>query len=539
MAQIPMRGNLNAANIPLLSNLFGRSIIIPQQDQNYQRSSIVGQDAQLDKGIPQVYYGHNIMPTGQGIQSVAFKRFIKNVVGVNNFDKVYTVRDGLENKGLIGITTTGKVYLITTASNGWVDVTPGGGWVGGYTSVAVVNGVSYICLSLFNVYTVNILSPALVVAGLTGISGPAVVGISGAANYMILHDNTTIYWSSTITPTDFVPSLITGAGSGNPTDLEGIIVGLGTFSSGFAVFTTTNIVLASYSGNSRFPWIFRGATNSSGIRDIEQIAVDGDNGSNYAWTAAGLLKINAQGCTAPFPEVTDFLAGRLFEDFSDATKVFTRTKTNANFAIKLIFVASRYLVISYGLTTLTHALVYDSSLQRWGKLKTTHVDCFELGLDGESNRRWIDLVGQGWNTKVNVAWQDSLTLGNKSASPKRTIAFLAADGSCQYVVFDAEDITAAGAVIIGKYQLLRSEMVTLEQVDVENTVLGAANFSMTVMSAVDGKNPTNYIPYLKTSTKDFKSYLAHVTAINHSLLFQGSFGLTSLEVTFSRHGSST
>ena len=66
MAQIQMRGNLNAANIPLLSNLFGRSIIIPQQDQNYQRSSIVGQDAQLDKGIPQVYYGHNIMPTGQG-----------------------------------------------------------------------------------------------------------------------------------------------------------------------------------------------------------------------------------------------------------------------------------------------------------------------------------------------------------------------------------------------------------------------------------------------------------------------------------------
>ncbi len=532
-----MRGNLNAANVPLLSNLFGRSIIIPQYDQNFQRTQFSGEDPQLDKGIPQIWYAHNCMPTGQGMQSVSYKRIVANVPGQSSFVRTYIVRDSSENKALLGITSTGKVYILSSFTSGWVDITPGGGWTGGATSIAVVNGVTYLCLSLFNIYTVNIASSSLAVAALLGVTPANIVGIGTAANYLLLHDNTTVYWSSTVNPLDFVPSLVTGASSGNPTDISGIIIGINTYGGGFIVMTTAVIVTAKYSGNTRYPWIFVGVPNSAGVADIEYSTVDGDDGSNYVWTSGGVLKITSAGAVPVFPEVTDFLAGRLFEDFDTGSNTFIRTPVSVGFKLKLCFVGSRYLIISYGISSLTHAVVYDTAFKRWGKLKTPHVDCFELSVNAAANRSWISLLGSGWNAFIGTAWRDMLTFSNLPADAKRTIAFLAADGSCTYTLFDAGDITADAVCLVGKYQLVRTETVRLEEVAVENIESGnTGNFSLTVMSAADGKNLTPSTPYLQMNTTDFRKYLANITALNHSLLFKGAFALTSLTMTFSRQG---
>lgn len=533
-----MRANLNAANIPLVSNLFGQSIIIPQQDQNFQRSQIVGEDAQLDKGIPQIWYGHNIVPIGQGLQSVNFRRIVAPVPGLTTFTKITTVRDAGENKAFLGITSDGGIYLFPAGASAWINISPGG-WTGGNVSFATANGISYICLSGFNVYSINITSPGLTVAALIGVVGSSVIGIGSSSNYLLLHDLTTVYWSSTTNPLDFTPSLITGASSAIPNDLEGIIIGIGQLNNGFAIFTSVNIVLASFSGNTRYPWIFRGANNSSGVKNMEAVAVDGDNGSNYAWTAAGLLRVTATGCIAVFPEVTDFLAGRVFEDFDEASATFSRIITSSDFVVKLAFVGSRYLLISYGVTKLTHALVYDVPLKRWGKLRVAHVDCFELGVDATDNLVWSDPApGVSWASYVGVAWQDMLKITNIAASPKRTMGFLQADGTIVYANFDGGDITADAVALIGKFQLLRTETVVLEEVSIENVdTNNSGNFLLRVLTSYDGKS-TGAIstPYQDINSVDFRHFLSSAAGISHSLLFTGAFALTSLELTFSRHG---
>ena len=72
MAQVTIRANLSSVQVPLLTEEFGRSVIVRQQDLNYVPTVTSKADADKDIGIPQVYYGHNIMPTSYGYRSVAF-----------------------------------------------------------------------------------------------------------------------------------------------------------------------------------------------------------------------------------------------------------------------------------------------------------------------------------------------------------------------------------------------------------------------------------------------------------------------------------
>lgn len=254
--QTVFRANLSAANFPLVSDFMGRSIIVPQYDENYiTKQRFSGDDPDMDKGIPQVYYLHNCMSTGQGFKSVAYNRAIAPAIPAdNNFTQIIAVKDPSENKAFLAITSDAKVFLFTVASKAWVDITAAVvGWTGGAISFAYANGYTYVCFSLFNVYKVDIVGITLTPAVLAGITNNLIVGLTGAANYLILHDAVTVYWSSATNPEDFVPSLITGAGSGVPQDVNGKIVGCLPLNNGFAIYTTTNIVISSYSGNLQFP----------------------------------------------------------------------------------------------------------------------------------------------------------------------------------------------------------------------------------------------------------------------------------------------
>jgi len=116
--------------------------------------------------------------------------------------------------------------------------------------------------------------------------------------------------------------------------------------------------------------------------------------------------VGIQEAQSIFPEVTDFLLGAELEDYVGelglqpgnaapelnasvygefATAQFGQNQlmiqrlppgTNG-MLVKIAIVASRYLVISHGIQELTHMLVYDTALRRWGKLRKKHVAVFE------------------------------------------------------------------------------------------------------------------------------------------------------------------
>jgi len=503
----------------------GRTIVVPQYDENYQhKQRFSGDDADLDIGIPQVYYLHNCIPTGEGFKSIAYNRVVKPVPATSTFIRILVVKDPYENKAFIGITSDNRVYMLTVVTRVWVNITAAtGGWTGGSISIAYANGYTYLCLSLFNIFVVDIVGVTITAAVLAGITNNLIVGVTAASNYLVLHDAVTVYWSSATDTTDFVPSLITGAGSGIPQDIGGQIICCVALNNGFGIYTTNNTVIASY---------------SAGIISSEQVSSNEDASTNYAWTSAGILKVTPMGCTAINPEVSDFLFGRVFEDYDNTTGLLTTSYLSDPLMVKIAFIASRYIVLSYGIATLTHALVYDTSFKRWGKLKISHVDCFEMPLSSDVATSWSSLSPHSWSYYVGDAWSEFRVLSNTAATPGRTLGFLQSDGTVKLAIWDYGNYGAEAILILGKYQITRNQLCCIQGIEVENVASYNTNFDVVVMTTIDGKTvltPT-VSPVIANTGSLVRKYSCRVTGANHSVALRGAFDLSSVELILTRHG---
>ncbi len=249
---------------------------------------------------------------------------------------------------------------------------------------------------------------------LIGLDPTQVLGITSSFGYMIAWSATTIAWSSTLNPLDFTPSLVTGAGGGNINDISGSIVMCVPISGGFLVFCEKNVVSAKYTGNIRFPFIFKELANAGGIETQDQISTGSGTGDIYAWTSVGLQKLSLTLCEDVFPEATDFLAKLIFEDFDEVTLSFTETALGSPLNIRLSFIAQRFLVISYGTTlpTYTHAIVYDEAFKRWGKIKWPHRDVFQWNAPNLFGSITYDhkMITHQWSDVENIKQGDPFAL---------------------------------------------------------------------------------------------------------------------------------
>lgn len=73
MAQIPYRANLSASTFPMTLAKAGRSVIIPQADQNFdKRIDATGEVSRGSVGIPQILWAQDVLPTPDGFQSVGY-----------------------------------------------------------------------------------------------------------------------------------------------------------------------------------------------------------------------------------------------------------------------------------------------------------------------------------------------------------------------------------------------------------------------------------------------------------------------------------
>ena len=502
MAQLKYRGNLSAKVFPFLSSQMGPTVIVGGQDQSNVFQQNAGDSAGGDNNIPQAYYMHNVVPTAQGYKSVGYSQLLQ-AAGIL-FNRVVPIRDPDMTRGWLGATADGHLYIYKAGDSHWWDVTDqAAGWAGGNVTVAYANGTTYICLAGFKVFKVGVSGRTLTAVTLNGITSSSITAITSSVNYMILTDGVSIYWSSTLTPEDFVPSTITGAGSGKVTDIEGLIVALVPLNSGFAVYSAANVVIAAYSQNAKYPWIFRAVDNSKGVTSIDQVTSAADSGSTYAWTAAGLQKISITGALTLMPEVTDFLAGQEFEDFDYLANTINAQYLSSPLLVRLAYAGARYLIISYGISSYTHALVYDTALKRWGKLRRNHVLCFEI---------------------------------NINASAKQTIGFADSSGAVTFCDFDNAATATDSVLVLGKYQMLRSRLCTLQGVSVEN-VDASSNFEAIAYTALDGKTISSNLKLTASSIgARIRNYPARVTGTNHSIIFKGRFNMNSFELTLTLNG---
>lgn len=547
MTQYTMRMNLSAANYPFSSSFWGRSIIVPGLDQNFNRQVMSAEDPDKDRGIPQIFYAHNVVPTGQGFQSIGYDTQVNPLAGHTDFDRAIGIKDSSDNQFLFsfGFTSIGglNVYVLdgSISSTAWKIIAtfgPGVFTKKPLVTLAYIRGNQYIyfeklgCFKYQNIGGVQSLQTVI----LAGLVTTNILGICQASGYMIAFDEKTIYWSNAANELDFVPSLQTGAGSGAVTDAKGRIIVSLPLINGFLVYTAKNVVGASYSGNLRFPFTLKEVASSNGITDVEQVSFESNAAFHYAITSAGVQKLDKAAANELFPELSDFLAGQIFEDFNEATKLFTLTYLTSQLRTKLTFVSSRWVIISYGVSqgAFTHALVYDFAFKRWGKFKIVHTDCFELSpINFYGIRTYAQLLGFQYLDLAGTSYSQLSTQQSKIQAPKKNIGFMLNDGTVKTVNFDFGSLTHDGVLIIGKFQHERTRRIILQGAEFENRVQGAT-FSFFIFPTEDGKNflpaiaPTlvsnsSYNPAVGENLK----YECRIDGVNVSLGWIGSFHIVS------------
>lgn len=540
MAKQRFAAALNAANFPFVSSFQQRTVIQPGMDNAVRSggaSGFYGTIESADWGVPQLLYCENVMPTAEGYTTVGFQRIIEGLPDVSDFDQAITLRDADENNFLL-VPASGKNYVFTGNSGEWTSTDPVDA-SGRDVSRAYVNGRTFVCYSGLGIFEYDTVNETFLPVVITGLLPQDIRGIGASNNYLIAYTKITVYWSSLINPLDFVPSLTTGAGFAVPQDVKAEINAIGGTAGGFIIYTAKNAVAAVYTQNARAPFTFKEIANAGGLETYEQFTSDQNSGPQYAWTTGGMQRITTQNSEPFSGELNDFLSGRLWEYWDPSTKQLVQVKApDVEFQVKVSYIASRFLVISYS-TTLDglyqYALIYDTALKRWGKIKIEHVDCFSYPYPNVfGDLSYDDLAAISYDQLIYTAYED-LSMGVQSLQPsKRSIGFLGANGSVDIMISDYNKVSEAGVMVFGKFQMTRARMCSLQRLDLEAVFATDRHVEVTAIASFDGKDRSLAVPLiLQQDGFENKRYIKRITGTNISIAMEGGFSITTyvLEMT--------
>lgn len=517
MAQINTRVNTQTSLWPLLSQLQGSTLIDSRGDQTFiPNVNPSDQAGPVDRGNPQVYYCHNVMPSTYGLQSINFKQVYPGDPS-NKFQKIKLITQTTDLfRTYIALDwELGKTVKILQQNGSWAQPVnaPTGLERFNQVSIATINGVSYICIAYKGVFTytqgTNTLNPVT----LNGLDSGALIGICAANGYLVAYSVTGVNWSATNDPLDFEPSQVTGAGGGSLQEARGPLVWMQETSYGAVIYTEGNAVSMTYTGNNTLPFNFKDISGSGGISDGDMVSQE-STGTQYAYTTNGMQTIFHTGAKTVLAYITDFLGGKVFEDFNGATNQLEISTISSPLRKKITLINDRYLVVSYGLyqaAQFTHALILDTAQTRMGKVKIPHNAAFELKiLEPE--------VGD---------------------TPRESIAFMDETGKVSVIDFNIMNNTGLGVMILGKYQYVRSNSLECQTVEVENAQT-AMTMEVGLYSIMQKNLGPAYPSYLLAHDGISRTYSFPTAPVAKSfaLLFKGSFNLISLSLNVNIHGRS-
>lgn len=514
MAIIDYRVNIQSSILPLLSMLQGETVVIQDRDQTYVPNINPGdQHSAVDRGVPGIYFAENVMPSTYGWQSIGYlARKSSAQLPSTDIVKIQATTNALTTYAAVPAgNVAGPVKLLSTSLN-WVNASVNAP-AGAKLSTATVNGVTYLCVPRTGVYrVVGGASPSLQAVTLKGVQISNVLGIVSSVGYLICWTATGVAWSSTSDPLDLVPSDVTGAGAAQIQDAAGQIVWCQDTSYGFLLYTRGNVVQSTWSGNTNYPWNFRGIPGSGGIESGKSVSVE-SNGQHYAYTSKGLQQVYHTGTKTILPYVTDFISGQTIEKWNPTTRQIQVINLPAQQQLThaVSFIADRYLLLSYGLPSesfFSGAVVFDTVMNRMGKLNLPHLDCFE--------------------------WQDITAA--RIAQPRGAIAFAQPDGKISTVNFKLSDNSRYGVMLLGKFQAARgymSQMLTASMEVIESDAV----FELDCQSTLDGKQVIRSLPGYQVSASPLhRVFNFSAWGKNHTLQASGAFNINSVVLSMQIDG---
>lgn len=518
MADIAYRGNLSAKTVPVDPLLFGRSVIIKGQDQNYAATVVSKADADKDIGIPQVLYIANCLPTENGYASMGY--FGSKEVCPGTPYIAFQVRSATESATLIH-TTEGYLYRLRRGDEGgevsqFVYV----GTFAGTATYALVSGVTYIYFSNLGCYKYNFTTNTLDSVTLTGLTPSNVLGITSTGGYMLAWATDAIAWSSLFDATDFVPSIDTGAGGGGVEGAKGAITVCVSNSYGVYIFTDSNCVSAQLSTNARYPFNFKEIVGSSGLNSVQEVSFEGNQNSAYGFTSAGFQQISHNGAKNIWTEL--FENGLNCPKWNEGSTISGSLVAGVDGKVvkaKIVGIASKYICVSIGARGgdyYDQCWVYDLALDKWGRFVKDHYEVFE--------------------------------------DEQYKIGFITTDKRYIYVdnpfAISQWEIEHDPAYIgLGRYQISRQRVTGIQEIDLENlyplTLTDEAGHyvqinqypEVFVLPSLDGKSGSFVSTFRNVVVGDaFARYLVRKTAINHTVLVKGHFNLNSVILVFTQGG---
>jgi hypothetical protein len=531
MAIREFRCNIEAAHFPLLSSYFGRSVAVrsPDDGDYIVTDSFSGTAANDEIGIAQPIYMHNVLPVSHGLQSVGYKVELDNSMLDNtDFDQAIILRTRNEQQHILA-PAAGRNYVNKFGTNWNTGVPSAAIKLGGIVTKAYVSQRTFICYERNGIFeydpTTGVLNPVL----LNGVTDTDFDGICYSNNFLIAYTSDTVFWSSTLDPLDFQPSLSNGASSSKLTFVRGAIVAVLPIHNGFVIYTTRNAVSAYWSGELQAPWVFREIPGAAGITSTEHVSHDSNYGAHFAWTNSGFMQISKEAGVVSFPEITDFLTcGRLEEYIDDvnhkgkgtaefaSTAMASETQVRFNsggenlavwkyttpLKIKMAFIGSRFICISYGMNNqLTHILVYDLALKRWGKLRASHVDVFEYH-----------------NPVAEIA-----------TTVKHSFGLLRADGTILTVDFAHDVLSPDSVLLFGRIQHSRSAMTTMLSASFDGIIYKSTKARF--IPSFDGATSLpDYYPVCVIHNNNTLKVAGRLTAKSFMLKLAGSFSISNLQV---------
>jgi len=569
MAQIPYRANLSAATFPIAFEKAGRTVINPGVDQTFDRRVDPTGNTPKDIGIPQAIYMENVLPTYNGYQSIGLfsAQDLTIAAGntVNHVLKLTVVSAalGVPEEWIIKIYNASTTIRYSAGLNGAENtlVVAGFGLAGlasfSPLSAVYVQGRSFI-YDGSQLWEITNPAGILVFTNVTGIVTGLIFGLivkfCSAFNYLIAIDVTgRVSWSSLTNSLDFTVSLVSGAGFETPGAMRSPVVTAIEHPQGVLIYTQTNVIACRYTGNRAYPWRFTEIENSGGI--FHHFTATGSTNSSVQFcrtTSGAIQAVDMNKAEIIIPDVSDYLQktrtytvwtapGFNIAGFPTNSYEYSGAVEQAQqLSCRLSVVQDRYLVISYGRSITVNlaqasalasvydfAFVYDIVLRRLGRIKIPHTQCEESDgniyfLTGYSSTLFATDAQKAWRLYTDLLMQN---LGGDTPYYHR------------------------GILAIGKMQFMRQLNLVLEGVDVEITQPNptfadgsTARFNILDAVTYDGKNfshpslPIFHSLYKKSFSGYLRKYLAHIEAVNHTIVFDGAFDLVSVVCTFSLGG---
>jgi len=533
MARIPIRVSLDSANVPMLSYQSGPTVVYVREGMAKLRQEVRATDAPWELTEPQLLFGENVMPIPRGLTSITYGTKVGGITGATTFYKSGTYRTNTNAVGYWAVTTDGKLYTSPTTGVSWTERTIGGWPLGWEISVAKINGSTYFYVSFYGCYKFNSDGTISAIV-LTGLTATAIKGIAASVGRLFAYTSTFLFFCSEVNIFDFTPSLSTGAGSTQIQYVRGDILMMDSTSFGLFIYSKENVVACQETGNISAPYMFSEVENSAGVSDLELVASAPGLDAVYAFGSGGLQLVGVKQAVPIFPEISDFVAQRSYETYNYTTHQIEKQTFIGRMKVKLAYVAARYLVISYGVTSLTHMMVYDSALRRWGKLARAHVDVFTIS-EALTAGGYIQFDGMVVAANgVLIPASETKIQTTSFLSNQETFALLTANGAVELVDFNFIGANSLQAVVVfGRVQLRRGRDCSLQEVAVEGLTAGATPW---VGSSVSHRGATFEAPVtMYRDSYDDASYTSlyygDSVGLNHNIHVEGMFDLTGLTVT--------